>query len=365
MTPRSTLTATCLALFFLTGCSEDPGSQPDAAGTGRDAGKLYGTVIHMADGQTVQGELLHVYDMRRSVIPCDAACPHLVYALFDSSRYSENRDLDQSIQFACVDPNDSSISIDTYPPEPGTLTFAEFRRQHGLSFTRLPLDGVWFVHEGNSGYHLDEGGAGDFAWDFVMLRNGTNGADPANDIHCVGAPGACNEIAAECTGGSSNHDYYAWQRCVRVPSPGTVSVVSGTHGDHCPHGEANFPNYVFIDLSGGYRLLLTHLAQNSVQVGRSESVDAGALLGRIGNSGLSFAPHLHASLFWHGKDTPENCQGGWSVPSDFQELYAKAASSAREQTAARQVDYVPARGEFVSTVPFTINENAPLGECEP
>lgn len=52
-------------------------------------------------------------------------------------------------------------------------------------------------------------------------------------------------------------------------------------------------NHVVIDLGGGHFALYAHLKQGSVTVGRGARVAARDVLGRVGNTGNSDAPHLH------------------------------------------------------------------------
>lgn len=48
-----------------------------------------------------------------------------------------------------------------------------------------------------------------------------------------------------------------------------------------------------LDLGGGRFALYAHLQPGSIQVRRGEDVRRGQVLGRVGNSGNSVAPHLH------------------------------------------------------------------------
>ena len=56
-------------------------------------------------------------------------------------------------------------------------------------------------------------------------------------------------------------------------------------------------NYIFlqVDNSDSY-LILAHLKQGSVLVAAGEHVNAGDILGQVGNSGTTSEPHLHIQL---------------------------------------------------------------------
>jgi murein DD-endopeptidase MepM/ murein hydrolase activator NlpD len=55
-------------------------------------------------------------------------------------------------------------------------------------------------------------------------------------------------------------------------------------------------NLVVLDHGNGEFSLLGHMMQGSVRVGTGDSVEPGQVLGLVGNSGNSDAPHLHYHL---------------------------------------------------------------------
>jgi hypothetical protein len=59
-------------------------------------------------------------------------------------------------------------------------------------------------------------------------------------------------------------------------------------------------NHVILALSGGVYVLYAHLQPGSIRVARGQRVRRGDVLGRVGNSGNSSAPHLHL----HAMDRP-------------------------------------------------------------
>jgi murein DD-endopeptidase MepM/ murein hydrolase activator NlpD len=59
---------------------------------------------------------------------------------------------------------------------------------------------------------------------------------------------------------------------------------------------AGMGNTVVIDHGTGEYSVLCHMQQGSVQVSRGDRVGRGQVIGRLGNSGNSFGPHLHYHL---------------------------------------------------------------------
>jgi len=196
-----------------------------------------------------------------------------------------------------------------------------------------------------------------------MLANGSIGADPEEEMHCSGPPGACTAGNDNtCQGGAANQDYYAWGRCVRAPVAGKVLSAWADQPDHCPGAAATgYANGVFFHLGGGYTVGMYHFQNQGVSVKAGTVLPLGAPLGVVGDSGYAAAPHIHMSLYWRGKDAP--CCIDWSIPSAFKSLYVKDSGLPAEVPAQSIANLVPTTGQFVSNDPFTENANAPSGAC--
>ena len=67
----------------------------------------------------------------------------------------------------------------------------------------------------------------------------------------------------------------------RLPDPSTINI------------ETVDGNHVVIDLGGGRFAFYAHLQKNSVKVKPGDEVKKGAVLGKLGNTGNTSAPHLH------------------------------------------------------------------------
>ena len=98
------------------------------------------------------------------------------------------------------------------------------------------------------------------------------------------------------------HSYAAYGADVLAVADGIVVETLNTLDDQLP---PNLPdpktvtlenvdgNHVVLDLGNGFFAFYGHLQKGSVMVKRGERVKRGQVLGRLGNSGNSSAPHLH------------------------------------------------------------------------
>jgi hypothetical protein len=91
-------------------------------------------------------------------------------------------------------------------------------------------------------------------------------------------------------------NWYGYDEPVYAPADGQVVKVvdgfpCGPIGNRDKVNRAG--NYVDIDIGNDRQVHLAHLVAGSVAVEEGEYVTSGALIGRVGNSGNSEAPHLH------------------------------------------------------------------------
>ncbi len=90
-------------------------------------------------------------------------------------------------------------------------------------------------------------------------------------------------------------DYFIFGEPVFAPCSGAVRKVENALPDRRPGRSEHLPpagNFVLLEC-GGAQVLLAHLMTGSVAVGPGDVVQAGQLIGRVGNSGRSTEPHLH------------------------------------------------------------------------
>jgi murein DD-endopeptidase MepM/ murein hydrolase activator NlpD len=185
---------------------------------------------------------------------------------------------------------------------------------------RLPFDGAWYVFWG--GRTVDQNQHAvvrdqRFAYDFLVVDAGrTHSGD-----------------------GSKVEDFYCWNRPVRAPAAASVVTVVDGLPDNAPgrmdpaHAAGN---HVTLDLGDGEFAILAHLRNGSVGVRPGQRIEAGAEIGRCGNSGNTSEPHLH----FHLQDRAEFGTGD-GLPAFFNDYSADGKTVARGE---------PVRGQTVANV---------------
>ncbi len=137
-----------------------------------------------------------------------------------------------------------------------------------------PFSGAWTVTQGVSGEYTHQQ-AWAHAWDFEVM--GKDGKSYANT-------------------GTANHDFFAYKLPVLAPADGTVVRVVDTIPDNpigYVNGHANWGNVVVLWHYDSVYTAYAHLAPGEIAVQEGQQVRAGRILGRVGSSGRSPAPHLH------------------------------------------------------------------------
>ena len=210
----------------------------------------------------------------------------------------------------------------------GALSYTSTLRASHVELQRVPLDGVAYVITGGERYHLEENGYGDFAWDLV--RRDSSGRRFLRD-------------------GAANEDYFVFDDPVFLPTAGVVVEVVDDAPDRVP-GPTDLDainNLVGVQVYGGFYIYLLHLRQGSVpsSVTVGARLEAGAMVGRVGNSGVSVEPHLHVVM--HAADPRGDPSRLWSVPAEWTDVYAGTGRRPRLR------DFVvPTSGMYLSNTPF-------------
>lgn len=315
----------------------DGGGDGDVADGGNDGG-LDGdvgdggaetTYVRVTtDDDVFEGELVAVYD--HSIWWHDPA-DVLTRAIFRRGGYDAAYPRDQSFVF--ISSLETSAIEELAFPE-GLERQRQMCRREGFVLQRPPLDGVSYVITGHESYHLEEDGMGDYAYDFELTDE--DGRRHAN-------------------AGTRNEDFYVWEADVFLPTTGIVMDVVRDAPDHAPGGyeEGAVNNLVGFRLGGHYYLYLLHFQQDSIPewlVTAAETyqvVEAGTFLGRVGNSGVSYEPHLHVVLLWYDADAAE--PRSWSIPLEMASIHL--SDSPLGPSVER--DYAaPLGGTWVSAAPF-------------
>jgi murein DD-endopeptidase MepM/ murein hydrolase activator NlpD len=140
--------------------------------------------------------------------------------------------------------------------------------------------------------------------------------------------------------GTRNADYHAWDERVVAPAAGTVVAARDGVRDNRPQVTVEnradpAGNHVLLDLGAGRHVLLAHLRAGTVAVRPGDRVSAGALLGRVGNSGNSSEPHLHV----HVQDGPRLLAG-----TGLRMAFAGLVVDGRRRERAE-----PVQGQFIAS----------------
>jgi Peptidase family M23 len=137
-------------------------------------------------------------------------------------------------------------------------------------------------------------------------HGGVYGSDFALDLR-----GLDEDYAEQKNDADENASAAGWGREILAPSAGTVAyarndVPDNPHPGNVPGIDwytalhdpvmAYYGNCVIIDHGHSEYSVLAHMQQGSVGVKVGERIAAGQLLGRLGNSGDAFGPHLHYHL---------------------------------------------------------------------
>lgn len=99
--------------------------------------------------------------------------------------------------------------------------------------------------------------------------------------------------------GFENEDWYGWRASVLSPIGGTVL----RRIDNPDTNQPGFPgrppaSLIVLRAEDGTHVLVAHLRETSVTEG--DRVERGETIGRVGNNGYSYAPHIHIGA-WRGQ----------------------------------------------------------------
>jgi len=176
-------------------------------------------------------------------------------------------------------------------------TYRQFLIDHDLGFKSEIIPGA-DVLTGNEGHHKLERMFGNFAWDLGIL-------DSHGKLHSGS--------------GLRLDDYYVFNKKVYSPVKGTVVGLVSNQIDNRPsplfEGDLKnkVNNYLTIKIKYPFYLSVVHFKKDSIKVNIGDSIDVGQVLGVVGNSGVSYIPHLHYTLYIY----EENLKRFISVPAHF------------------------------------------------
>lgn len=224
----------------------------------------------LKSGEEVSGELIETYE-DRWFYEEDSSDIKKYFLLF---RVVDNQAL---FKFFLKEDLVKVISL-----KEGRSKYKKFLKDQGLFFKGgHPIENA-HVLTGNEGHHKFEKMFGNFAWDLGVIDS--EGKQHRGD-------------------GTKNSDYYIFGEEIHSPLSGIVVGKVDGQIDNAPDiflasslaGKIN--NYLTIKVSEYFYLSLVHFKKNSITVNIGDKVEVGQLLGEVGNSGVSYLPHLHYTLY--------------------------------------------------------------------
>jgi murein DD-endopeptidase MepM/ murein hydrolase activator NlpD len=136
-------------------------------------------------------------------------------------------------------------------------------------------------------------------------------------------------------GRGRNRDFFAYGRPVLAPAAGViVRAVDGVRENIPGKRGRGGGNGVIIDHGFGELSALWHFIPGTLRVRVGDHVTLGQLLGEVGNSGSSTAPHIH----FHVAAFELNKQRAFGLPAGFVDLYVNGH---------RRAQAMPIRGQHV------------------
>lgn len=91
-------------------------------------------------------------------------------------------------------------------------------------------------------------------------------------------------------------------------------------GIYMPDKSMAHPNYIIIE-SGNIRVRMSHFQKGSIKVKAGDTVREGQLIGAVGDSGLSFEPHLHIQVIENGYGVKFMLDGKYLKRNDLIKVY--------------------------------------------
>jgi hypothetical protein len=164
-------------------------------------------------------------------------------------------------------------------------------------------------------------------------RGGLAGSEFALDLR-----GLDENLAEQKSDADENASAVGWGREILAPAAGTVTYARNDVPDNPHPGTdpglyaalhdpimAAAGNCVIIDHGNSEYSVLMHMQEGSVAVKVGERVTSGQMIGRLGNSGNAFGPHLHYQL----QSGPELFRGQ-GLPFRFQNIDVTPLSRGRQ-----------------------------------
>jgi murein DD-endopeptidase MepM/ murein hydrolase activator NlpD len=169
--------------------------------------------------------------------------------------------------------------------------------------------GLWFVHNGPGDHRSAH-------WGSALADHGRARIPQRFAIDFIGVDADGRAVRGDFRK-SANEDWVGFGADVIAVGDGVVHAMRDGIADNAamtepgqptsPSVEATYGNYVILALGGGTFAHYAHLQRGSVTVKSGDRIRRGQLLGRLGNSGNTNAPHLHFNVT--DTTSPETSEG--------------------------------------------------------
>lgn len=225
--------------------------------------------LELTDGKVVSGEFIEKYEDRWFY---EAPGPRVAEFVL----LFELKEDEPIFHFHSV----SEISTQKKLKE-GPSLYKKYLKENDLFFKNFVVPDAHIL-TGNEGHHKHEKMYGNFAWDLGVI-------DPFG-----------KQYRGD---GSLNEHYYIFDQDILAPLNGIVIGKVDGQPDNPPDltftsslaGKVN--NYLTIKVAPKFFLSLVHFKKNTILVEVGDKITVGQLLGQVGNSGVSYLPHLHFTLY--------------------------------------------------------------------
>lgn len=215
------------------------------------------------------GELIEIYEDRWFFEPRTSTVKEyiLLFKVFNGRPNFEMIDRSEVVKISITNKKKSS--------------YKTYLKNHNIKFS-APIMENYDVLTGNHGHHKFERMFGNFAWDLALLDK--------DKKQFYGT-------------GKFLEDYYIYDKEVFAPMDGVVIGKEFGHSDNPPdltfssNLDNKKNNFLTIKVKDHFYLSIVHFKKNSILVNITDQIKAGDLLGNVGNSGVSYLPHLHVTMY--------------------------------------------------------------------
>ncbi|MAF79170.1 MAG: hypothetical protein CME60_13495 [Halobacteriovoraceae bacterium] len=230
--------------------------------------------VELNNGKIISGELLELYSDKWFYEETDAPDEYLL--LFSYGIYDEKKTNESPFQIY------NTREIKKYTSYAfQTQLYDTYLKNNEIIFKSHPVMDATTI-TGNEGHHKYEKMFGNFAWDIgVMDQRGKFFEEE----------------------GLNNENYFIFGKEVYSPFRGIIVGAQKSWPDNPADpslssdlsGKTN--NYLTIKIHSHIFLSLVHFQENTIPVKIGDEIEEGTYLGKVGNSGISYLPHLHYTLY--------------------------------------------------------------------